>query len=98
MEAILSLADIKTSAEQVARIYNLKEVTLFGSYANGKTTKESDIDLLVDFGPRPVSIYKVAGVKLKMEELTGKEVDVVPIPISKDSFLVIDKKVLLYAE
>jgi predicted nucleotidyltransferase len=92
----ISLNAIKTKAIEVAQIYSVKSVVLFGSYANGQKTKTSDIDLLVDFGSRPVSLLKVAGFKVRMEELTGKEVDVVPAPISPDSFLEIGKVVPLY--
>lgn len=97
-QKVLELAEIKSSAAKVAEIYNLKKITLFGSYALGKETNSSDIDLLVDFGPRPTSIYKIAGVKLKMEELTGKDVDVVALPIPNGSILEIDREVLLYEQ
>jgi predicted nucleotidyltransferase len=96
MSTALNIEDIKTFVEQVAEEFDLKRVSLFGSYATGKRTKNSDIDLLVDFGQRPVSLLKVASVKVQLEELTGKTVDVVPTPIAEDSLLIIDKEILLY--
>jgi len=95
MANVLGIADIRSYAAQVAKFYNIKKVSLFGSYANGEQTKDSDIDLLVDFGDT-VSIYTIAGVKLKMEALTGKEVDVIATPIPKESILEIDKEIVLY--
>lgn len=68
VEQALAIADIKSYAAQVAQLFDLQKVSLFGSYASGKSTKEGDIDLLVDFG-EVVSIYTIAAVKLKMEEL-----------------------------
>jgi len=91
----LTTSEIKTYAEQVGRLFNLAKISLFGSYAKGVQTPESDIDLLVDFG-KDVSIYTLAKVKLKMEEMSGKEVDVIATPIPEDSLLEIDKEVLLY--
>ena len=96
MDSVLEISDIKSCVTQVAKDYGIERVSLFGSYANGKRNKDSDIDLLVGFGPRPVSLFKVGGFKAELEELTGKEVDVVPLPISADSLLVIDNEVLLY--
>jgi hypothetical protein len=96
MDAILQIADIKSSVAQVAKAYDVKKVTLFGSYATGKRNRHSDIDLLVEFGPRPTSLYKIAGFKLRLEDLIGKAVDVIPTPLPPNSLIEIDKEVLLY--
>ena len=96
MAQVLELAEIRSYVAQVAPSYDIHKVTLFGSYANGTRTNISDIDLLVDFGPNPVSIFKVSGFKVELEDLTHKEVDVVPLPLSKDTLLEIDKEVVLY--
>ena len=98
MDKVLEIEEIKASVAKIAPSYGIKKATLFGSYASGKKTSASDIDLLVEFGPRPVSIYKVAGFKVEMEEVTGKAVDIVPLPVSENSLLEIEREVLLYAE
>ena len=38
---------IKAIAERLREQYGVKEVILFGSYARGEATEESDIDLLI---------------------------------------------------
>jgi len=96
MGAILTIPEIKKHVAKVAKEYNLHRVSLFGSYASGKRTKKSDIDLLVDFGPNPVSILKVCGVKVDLEDLTGKDVDVIPAPLSSEALIEIKKEILLY--
>ena len=97
MARILTLADIKLYVAQVAKLYDVKKVSLFGSYANGLQTKDSDIDLLVEFNDNSkVTLLTIAGVKIKMEKLTGKDVDVIALPISEDSILEIEKEVPLY--
>ena len=101
MDSVLSLSDIKQSVAQIAPFYDVKKVTLFGSYANGKHTYESDIDLLVEFiekPQKPITLFTVIGLKQDLEQLIGKEVDVIKYPVQQDSFLKIDKEILLYAK
>ena len=45
---ILSLDEIRTSVQKVLENYNIKYCYLFGSYAKGKATGSSDIDLFID--------------------------------------------------
>ena len=92
----MGIEEIKSSVEQVARAYNIKKVDLFGSYADGKATKKSDIDLLIDFGDPSMSLFKQFRVQRKLEELLGRKVDVIAVPIPKESFLIINKVVPIY--
>lgn len=94
---ILKIEDIKAKVMQIVKEFDLVKVTLFGSYASGTATKKSDIDLLVEFTTESVSLFKIIDVKLKMEELTGKKVDVIHAPIPKESIIEIEAEVLLYA-
>jgi predicted nucleotidyltransferase len=43
-----SIADIKRKVAPIAEKHRLAAVYLFGSYARGEATDESDIDLLID--------------------------------------------------
>ena len=45
---IYSLEEIARWIQPVASAYGLRAVYLFGSYARGEATEQSDIDLLVD--------------------------------------------------
>jgi len=96
MAKVLRIEDIKSAVEKIAKEFDLVRVTLFGSYANGNATSESDIDLLVEFTEPDVSLFQIIRVQLKMEELTGKEVDVIHAPIPPESIIEIDKEILLY--
>ena len=93
---VLKIEEIKNIVKKVAKEFDLVKVSLFGSYANGTQTADSDIDLLVEFTTESVSLFKLARLQLKLEELTGKEVDVIHAPIPKESILEIDREVLLY--
>ena len=92
------LSTIKSSVAEVAKQYDIKKAVLFGSYADGTQTESSDIDLLVEFSESSVSLFKLAGVKLRLEELTGKNVDVIHSPIPDGSLIEIEKEVLVYGQ
>lgn len=68
---ILSL--LRAQAESLRR-YGVKRVGLFGSYASGRQTKASDIDLLLEF-ERP-SFDNFMNVSNYLERLLGRKVDV----------------------
>ncbi|MDR1092906.1 MAG: nucleotidyltransferase domain-containing protein [Clostridiales bacterium] len=95
---MLRFTDIQSGVAQVARLYEIKRVSLFGSYASGEQTEDSDIDLLVEFEEPSVSLFKLAGIKIKLQELTGKTVDVIHSPIPPDSLIEIGKEVLVYEQ
>lgn len=92
---VLALADIKSSVAHVAKFFDVQKVSLFGSYAKGKQKKNSDVDLLVEFGDK-ATYLTVFDFQHKIENEIGRDVDVIPLPIPEDSFLEVDKEVLLY--
>ena len=97
MAQVLAINEIQSYVTQVAKTFDVKKVSLFGSYATGKNTKKSDIDLLVEFGDK-ATYLTVFNFQNEIESKIGREVDVVPAPIPGDSFLEIGKEVLLYEQ
>ena len=79
--------------------YPVEKAWLFGSYARGEETENSDIDILVKFNnDADISLFDYIGIKLDLEENLQKSVDLV-----EDGFLLqyarktADKnKVLIY--
>ena len=97
MAQVLAIADIQSCVAQVAGFYDVKKVSLFGSYAQGKQTQKSDIDLLVEFKDNSkVTLFTLFDLQDELKELTGKNVDVIALPIPKDSILEIDKEIPIY--
>lgn len=47
-DKIYTIDEIKNLLEDVFRKYDVKSVTLFGSYARGEQVDKSDIDLVID--------------------------------------------------
>jgi predicted nucleotidyltransferase len=55
--------------------YGVRRASLFGSVARGDDTPASDIDILVEM-PDSASLLELAGLKVELEEVLNKEVDV----------------------
>ena len=99
------MADLQKRVVEGVESYNSKaapdrrivRVDLFGSYAMGGASEESDVDLLVEFVTSHVGLFTLAAVLEAMEEATGMQVDVVQSPLPEDSLLEIERSVSLYA-
>ena len=51
---------------------------MFGSYSRGDQKPWSDIDILVQYDRQhPIGLLKIAGIKVDLEDLLDKEVDLV---------------------
>lgn len=82
---------------EMAQEYDVKRITLFGSYADGRNTPQSDIDLIVEFNSENVSLLTIASLKYKLEELLGIDVDVIHAPLDKGAIIVPQRMVEIYA-
>jgi len=60
-----------------AKQYALKKMGIFGSVARGEETRESDIDIVVEF-EKP-NLFKQAELMLQLKALFGREVDVIAL-------------------
>ncbi len=80
------LEKISKKIKPVAKKYNLMYVWVFGSYVKNKQKKNSDIDIIV----RTEDVaegFKIAEVKLALEEVLKKEVDIITTGSIKGSLL-----------
>ncbi len=94
---MLTLNQISEAARIAANEYPVTRIDLFGSYANGTNTDDSDVDLLVEFETKYVSLLVLSGLKIRMEELLNTSVDIIHYPVPEGSILEIEKVVPLYA-
>lgn len=91
---IYSLYEIKTMVAGAAAEYGIDKVYLFGSYARGQATENSDIDLYIPALPEAMGI-KYFSMLEKLKEITQKEIDI----ITDDSvFTEPEHKKALFAE
>ncbi len=61
--------------------YGLKRAAVFGSFARGEDTPDSDIDILVDFEEpqkQPMGLLTWVRLERELSESIGKKVDLVP--------------------
>lgn len=76
---------------------------LFGSCSRGEETTDSDIDILVEYDRRQnrISLMKIAGIMLNLEDLLHRKVDIVEanrlLPFAQetanqDKFLIYERK------
>ena len=61
---------------EILRRNKVKSISIFGSYATGEKREDSDIDFLVEFQENS-DLLDIVGLKLDLEELLGKKVDIV---------------------
>jgi predicted nucleotidyltransferase len=65
-----------------AREHGVTNVRLFGSTARGEDRADSDIDLLVDFDSSQ-GLFPLVQLKIELEGLLGREVDLAPVELLK---------------
>lgn len=93
----INIEEIKKRTVPVLKKHKVRRASLFGSVVTGDTKKGSDIDLLVEL-PLTASLFDLAGLKLDLEEMLGKKVDVLTYnslnPLLKNRILSEEKAIL----
>lgn len=76
MGKIYTIDEIRERVKPVAEKYGLDKVTLFGSYARGEATEESDVDLMMAYKDLKGS-FALGGVYADFQEALDKSLDLV---------------------
>jgi predicted nucleotidyltransferase len=71
-----NIIQLLKSQKRRLKKFGVRSISIFGSVARDKARKQSDIDLLVEF-EKPVGLFEFARLKLYLEELLGRKVDLV---------------------
>ncbi len=84
---VYTFEEIKAKAMPIIAKYHIPAMYLFGSYARGDATEESDIDFLVDTtGTKLTSLLRLGALYCELEETFGKKIDLVTVrAIMQDS-------------
>ncbi len=77
---MISLADISSAATRVLAQYDVSEAYLFGSFARGEQTPDSDIDLRLVYG-NTMTFGMLYELSYELEIELGRKVDVVTKPL-----------------
>lgn len=77
---MITFVDISAAVSRVLSRYDVREAYLFGSFARGDQTPDSDIDLRLVCGDSMTfgTLYEIS---LELEEELGREVEIVTNPL-----------------
>lgn len=91
-----TISEIQSIVSKLAQEYGAERVYLFGSYARGEATEESDIDLRIDKGS--IRGLQFAGLLGSLEDELGKKVDLISTNGMDSRFLsaIAPEEILLY--
>lgn len=68
--------DEKDTIRDMLEDEGASHIAIFGSYARGEETQESDVDVLVQFSERK-SLLDVVRIERELSEAIGKDIDLV---------------------
>ena len=74
---MLNVTDIKTTVEPIVKDTKVQKLVLFGSYAKGTASEDSDIDLYM-FSDGAITGLAFYDLKSKIEGAFGVEIDLLP--------------------
>ena len=77
---VLTIQEIADVVKPIAEKYGLQSMYLYGSYARGTATAESDIDLIVDTtGSSIKGLFALGALYSELEEALRKEIDLITL-------------------
>lgn len=91
----MTIDDIKNAVKDVAVEFPISRTVLFGSWANGTYTPESDVDLIMEFNA-PVTLITISKIKNRLESILESNVDIVHGPLQDDDMIEIENEIEVY--
>ncbi len=94
MDKIEILSKLEELKPTLRKDFLVKKIGLFGSYARGEETENSDIDIVVELA-KP-DLFILGDIKMDLEELFLKDVDIVRLRSGMNKVLVkrLEKEVI----
>lgn len=96
---LYTVEEIKDIVAPIARKYGVKRIYLFGSYAHGNATCNSDVDLRIDKGTLK-GMFALCGLYTEIEQALNMKIDLLTTGSLDQDFLkkISEDEVLLYAQ
>ena len=76
---------LRTHKSALAQRFGVSKLTLFGSFARDQAKDDSDIDILVSYD-EPATSKTYFGVQFYLEDLLGRQVDLVTDKALREEF------------
>lgn len=77
MKTLEEIEDILRDQKPILKkMYKVKEIGIFGSFARGEQKDTSDLDLLIDF-EEPIGLIQYVGLQNYLSDKIGEQVDLV---------------------
>ena len=73
----MGIAEISKKILPILHAHGIKKASVFGSVSRGDERPDSDVDLLVELGPESMDLIEYIGLKHKLEDTLGKNVDLI---------------------
>ena len=93
---MLTHKTISTAITRMASSYPIKRASYFGSYAEGRQTEDSDLDILLEFHVPAVSLIMLSSIKNDLETQLKIPVDIIHAPLTQSAIIEIGNEVLVY--
>jgi predicted nucleotidyltransferase len=96
---IYSIEEIRKIVSPIAQSYGIARLALFGSYARGEATADSDIDLLILEKGKLRGMFQLAGFLYDLEENLHTTVDVLVDDAVSEEFMhaIRSEEIIVYA-
>lgn len=98
MDKVYTIDEIKEIVVPIAKTHEVGKIYLFGSYARGEATPESDIDLRIEKG-KLKGLFALGALYADLEDALSKKLDLLTTGSLDKKFLkqISGEEVLLYA-
>lgn len=73
---LTNINEVEDKIVPVLKRYKVRRAGVFGSLTRGQLKPSSDVDILVEM-PKQASLLDLSGLKIELEETTGREVDII---------------------
>ena len=94
----MTVDEIKKKIIPILKLHGIKKAGLFGSVVRGEENANSDVDVLVEIGRRGFSLLDFVRVKLELESVLSRRVDLVEYssikPLLKKNILATEVSIL----
>lgn len=92
-----AISTLKEHEKLIRQKFGVKRIGIFGSFARGEEKKDSDLDVLVTFEEGQKTFDNYMDLKFYLEDLFGREVDLVTEKALKPQLKDIIMKEVVYA-